>query len=280
MVIKPVLQNKVLYILFVYIFFCALLYADEPELKAQPFTRNTLNILTDQKIFLVFEEFGGTFADTEKSPSNRDDDWLCWAAASANILAWSGWYPARQFDNEDDIFTYFQKCWNDDSSGSGYRSWYWWFKGIDYKDGDDSYLEQDGAGFFPDTPFPEDAWGYERDAIYRGVGKNYLRKRPHKLADLLRDGYGVVLQIVQKKKDGSHHSHIITLWGFSYSDDNPFSGIFVTDSDDSKDTDNPDDLLYFYPLNYTNDLYYMQGYRDRSDWYILAGYGLIKKDLY
>ncbi|MBN2439975.1 MAG: IdeS/Mac family cysteine endopeptidase [Spirochaetales bacterium] len=275
--------KKIIIIIVIILFIiCGLDGIESKEMPAEMhvFTHDTMNMLDNKSVFLLFNEFGGTFHDTEKNPDNDDDDWLCWAAASANVLAWTGWGTKAYSSDADRIFTYFQECWNDNSSGSGFRSWYWWFKGIDVNNGGSSYLEKEGGGFFPEIDFPDDAWGYEKKSVYRGVGKNYLRKRPMKLADLLRDGYGVVLQIVKDSDDGDRDSHIITLWGYSYSEDNQFSGIFITDSDDSKKATNPGDWLVFYPLTYLNSKYYFNTYGDESGWYILAGYGLAKRSVF
>jgi hypothetical protein len=58
---------------------------------------------------------GGTWHDAEKSPTNEEDDLMCWAAAASNILAWTGWgYPSgTSFANEDDMFGYYQDHWTD-----------------------------------------------------------------------------------------------------------------------------------------------------------------------
>ena len=41
--------------------------------------------------YFVYDEWGGTFYDAEKSPTNTEDDLMCWAAAASNILTWTGW---------------------------------------------------------------------------------------------------------------------------------------------------------------------------------------------
>ena len=41
--------------------------------------------------YYLWDDWGGTYSDAEKSPTNTDDDLMCWAASAANLLAWTGW---------------------------------------------------------------------------------------------------------------------------------------------------------------------------------------------
>ena len=42
--------------------------------------------LTFGSTYYGYEEFGDYWHDAEKSPSNSEDDLMCWAAAASNIL--------------------------------------------------------------------------------------------------------------------------------------------------------------------------------------------------
>jgi hypothetical protein len=50
--------------------------------------------------------------DAEKS--NQGDSYMCWAAVSANMLAYTGWGNINGFQTEDDIFAYFVEHFTDD----------------------------------------------------------------------------------------------------------------------------------------------------------------------
>ena len=59
--------------------------------------------------YFVFEDWasGRSWVDAEKSPSNTEDDCLCWVAAAANILDWGGW-GVGDLDTCDEIFAHLQ----------------------------------------------------------------------------------------------------------------------------------------------------------------------------
>lgn len=63
--------------------------------------------------YFGFDDFGGSWLDAEKSPTNYDDDLLCWAASASNLLSWTGWGSAYSSD-ADIIFRYFQDHWSDE----------------------------------------------------------------------------------------------------------------------------------------------------------------------
>ena len=84
--------------------------------------------------------FGGIWHDAEKSTTNRNDDWLCWASSAANVLAWTKWGTRSGFSTEDEIFSYFTQHWTDHPAGSPREAWRWWFTGKN--------LDFDGRQFF------------------------------------------------------------------------------------------------------------------------------------
>ncbi|MDX9894516.1 MAG: hypothetical protein RBS34_03665 [Desulfofustis sp.] len=224
---------------------------------------------------------GGTWYDAEKSTGNRDDDWLCWAASAANVLAWTGWGKEAGFSDEDQIFAYLSHHWSDHPAGSPRETWRWWFSGIN-RDGDGARVIRPGGGFFPAITFPWKKWGHPLGSLFLGVGQHQLRRQPTILRDLLEHGYGVVLQIVRPLPDGSRDSHMVTLWGYRYDSTNPFMGIHVTDSDDDKKArlgQEAEDTLVYYPLSLDDDRIWWFSYRDKP-WRILAAYGLLHASRY
>ncbi|HUU42822.1 MAG TPA: proprotein convertase P-domain-containing protein, partial [Planctomycetota bacterium] len=61
--------------------------------------------------YLLTDFHGGTWSDTEKSPTNTEDDLMCWAAAASNVLEWTGWGETGGMTTSDQMFAYFQNHW-------------------------------------------------------------------------------------------------------------------------------------------------------------------------
>lgn len=230
--------------------------------------------------FRLDQTYGGRWHDAEKSANNTRDDWLCWASTAANVLAWTKWGMVDQFTDEDQIFDYFARHWTDDPSGSPREAWRWWFSGKNLAAGG-ARVVAEGGNFFPDVPFPAEKWECKKNALFCGIGQNMLKNDPLILKKLLERGYGVALQIVRPDTHGGRESHMITLWGFDADNKNPFRGMFVTDSDDSKefaDSRTAENILAYYPLELIDNIWWFT-YREQK-WRILAAYGLLARHLY
>lgn len=230
--------------------------------------------------FRIDLAYGGTWHDAEKSQNNKNDDWLCWASAAANILAWTQWGTDVGFQNEDDIFKYFTKHWDDHPAGSPREAWRWWFTGKDNDQGAAKVIEQ-GGGFWPNIEFPQEKWTSQNGDIFRGIGQNHLKRDPYILRHLLENGYGVVLQIVHPTTGDSRDSHMITLWGFRHNWWHRIQGIFITDSDDAKETSSAEqavNTMAYYPVKLKDGVWWFT-YREQQ-WRILAAYALLHKKHY
>jgi hypothetical protein len=59
--------------------------------------------------YMLFEEWGGNWSDAEKSPSNTEDDNMCWAAAASNMLEWTGWGLVARLSDADAMFWLFPR---------------------------------------------------------------------------------------------------------------------------------------------------------------------------
>jgi len=172
------------------------------------------------------------WADVEKSPENSDDDALCWAAAAANVLEWTGWGKTHGMADADQMFQHLQDHWED--GGNEVRdAWSWWFDGVDPDAGNPDVTNVDVAGggrFWPAEPFSD---FYHRDSdpvtMMRSLDA-YMHSR-----------YGVVLSILN---DGGG-DHFITAWGYEYDPAHPdnYTSVHVTDSDDDKNLVAPPDVL-------------------------------------
>jgi len=209
--------------------------------------------------YRVYEAHGGTFHDAEKSPSNTEDDLMCWAAASANVLAWTGWgWPDGEgFSTTDDIFQHYQDHWTDEGGTSAY-GWEWWFNGVNQKQGFGGWSQVDvaGGGDFWDPPYTFDnyfAMMLEPDDLAMQAIDTYLHA-----------GYGVTLGI------SGPGGHMVTVWGYDYDESDNYLGIHITDSDDDKHLESPDDALAYYDVLYDSEdeRWYLQSYAGSNNWYI------------
>lgn len=230
--------------------------------------------------FRIDLAYGGRWHDAEKSKNNKNDDWLCWASSAANVLAWTKWGVVARFETEDEIFSYFAQHWSDHPAGSPREAWRWWFTGEKQGTGGAEVLKK-GGGFWPDVDFSISKWENPAESLFRGIGQYQLKRDPYILRRLLEDGYGVVLQIVQPAAGGSRDSHMVTLWGFRYGWFNHFKGIFVTDSDDAKESNSAEQAqnkMAYYPVELRNREWWFT-YREQQ-WKILAAYALLEKSQY
>jgi hypothetical protein len=230
--------------------------------------------------FRIDLTYGGTWHDAEKSSSNKNDDWLCWAASAANVLTWSKWGVKADFETEDDIFLYFTQHWSDHPLGSPREAWRWWFTG-ENRGNSGAEVIKAGGRFWPEVAFPTSKWGSPAGSLFRGIGQNQLKRDPYIIRRLLEDGYGIVLQIVQPTIGDSRNSHMITLWGFRYNWLNNFKGILITDSDDAKKFDLAEQAhneIVYYPVELRDKSWWFS-YKGRQ-WKIVAVYALLAKSQY
>lgn len=214
--------------------------------------------------YKVYEEYGGTYHDAEKSPSiPDDDDNLCWAAAASNVLYWTGWGTpeGETFGSSDDIFGYYRDHWSN-LGGSVYYAWDWWFDGDNDMQGVSPWpqVEIAGGGFWePDYMFA-DYFDVEFDDD----------KAWDAMSSALNQGYGVTLTLIGET------NHAVTAWGYVYDDQLDLYDVYITDSDDSKDNSSPPDLLQQYDLiynasggEYANGGWYLQNYYGYDTYYIV-----------
>ncbi len=208
--------------------------------------------------YFGFDDYGGGWYDAEKSPSNTEDDFMCWAATASNVLAWTGW--GSNFGNDADaIFKYYQDHWTP-VAGSPSYAWKWWFDGSNAMSGVDGWSQVDVAGgSFWDPPY--NFFDYFHFELKDDTAMITI-------ADYLHAGYGVSLII---SYDNSVE-HAITAWGYDYDELGNYSGIWITDSDNSKsEGDNPPNILSYFDvaLDTNSNRWYLQDYYyESSDWYI------------
>ena len=197
--------------------------------------------------FYIWDDWGGTWADAEKTIGNVDDDKLCWAAASSNILEYTGWGLVGGMTTTDDIFAHFGAHFTN-KGGNPYLGYDWWWDGTNDAQGVAGWAQEDvdGGGGFYSTLNIDD---YRRWTSTDSTALSALETWMH-------DGFGTTISI------SGDMSHAITAWGFEYDTDNPnyYTGIYVTDSDDDKyNSPTYPDSLRYYDLSYTGSRWYLSG---------------------
>jgi len=215
--------------------------------------------------YMLTDVWGGAYSDTEKSPLTSDDDLMCWAAAAANVLDWTGWGhvddgTGHVLNSADEIFGYFQDHWTD-TGGMMSFAWDWWFDGVNDSQGATGWAQVDvpGGGFHPTSDF---------DSLFYRVNS-----KPDALwavETFLRAGCGVTAAIYRPKPAGGLYGHAITFWGVNYDEADPdnYLGVWISDSDDDKHLDPAPSRLRYYEVSFGADRWYLQDYDSRDTWYI------------
>ncbi len=218
--------------------------------------------------YYVNTAYGGTWSDAEKSPTNNEDDSMCWAAAASNVLAWSGWTTTGLTDT-DAIFKYYQDHWTD-QGGWGLSAWKWWFNGVNDKEGVSGWSQVDvsGGNFYNGVSLSDYFYTYS-DFQDSSTPKNTMQF----IETLLTQGYGVNIGI----DDFLGSAHAITVWGYAY-DEHGYLGLMVTDSDDGKSSDTPPDQMTYVPVESYGNYWRLKNYYSRN-WYIVDVAGLKQKPI-
>ena len=140
-------------------------------------------------------------------------------------------------------------------------------------------MDVPGGGFSPAADLGEETWKNTPGALYRGLGSKMIARKPLALKSLLDDGYGVAIQIVRPQENGRRDSHVVSLWGYTYNGDEPFRGVYITDSDDdkkSRSSRKAKNRLRHYGVVFKDGSWWFQAATDYEGWRILAAYGLAR----
>jgi hypothetical protein len=204
--------------------------------------------------YMLHENWGGSWSDAEKSRDNYEDDNLCWAAAAANTLEWTGWGQVNGMTTTDDVFAYFQDHWTDQGGHMSYGV-EWWFTGTNPSQGwsDWSQVDVPGGGFHQSENYSN---LYHQSSNTSGAMST--------IDSYLRSGYGTSIGIY------GPGGHAISVWGITYDEDNPsdYNGLYITDSDDNKYTSNAPDKLRYFEVEKNDGKWYLQNYYNSDSWYI------------
>lgn len=197
--------------------------------------------------YFIWDDWGGAFADVEKDSTNPQDENMCWTAAAANILEWTRWGEVADMTRADEMFAYYRDHFTPDF-GSAVFAWQWWFTG-DYQMQGHPYQSQvdvPGGGFWPEVDFYSNFY-------YVYADQNTMLA----LRSLLHQGWGTTIVI-----QSGLWAHQIALWGLDYdADAQTFSGIWITDSEDDMDSQDPLDELKYYGVELIGEQWYLQDYK-------------------
>ena len=159
--------------------------------------------------------------DAEKT--GKGDTLHCWAATSANMLAYTGWGNVNGFRTEDDIFAYFTSNFTDDGSNTGYGN-QWFMTGRYNAPMNWAQLTTTGSGGF----WPNESIDYGYKSVYSD-GVSGLQS----LLGYLQKGYAVGLSIGWYGSVGRDGGHAVTAWGVTYDSAGNFLSLLISDSDNN-----------------------------------------------
>lgn len=238
-------------------------YADEVRWESLP---GVSDATATGVRYTLFEHYGGSWFDNEKTGTADEDDAHCWAFATSNVLAWTGWGLVDGMLNTDDIYHYFQDHWSAGGMDPLY-AFRWWFDGQSFNPGQQgcSRVDVAGAGFYTS----ENISNY----LYQNESVGQLMSA---IDACLTNGYGVTLGISPLS---GQMGHVITVWGFNYdATSGNYLGIWVTDSDDNMHSAPPNRLRY-YQVRYDTGYgaWFLQDYYGTYDYYFSAVRALCPK---
>jgi hypothetical protein len=182
---------------------------------------------------------GGWF-DAEKDSVTVGDNNLCWAASASNILAWSGW-SASFGANEDNIFNWIEGQETKNKGGWQNYAWNFWFTGNDIGG---NFAGSSQTGFYTQADY------------YSALAQNWNNDNYtlQTAANWLQNDYGVGLAI-----DSTSFYHTVTLWGIDTDDNGNYVGVWITDSDNSKNGADPrPNMLNYYPVVNNGGYWWLQ----------------------
>ena len=162
--------------------------------------------------------------DAEKT--GYGDSSLCWAGATSNMLAYTGWGDVNGFQTADDIFAYFNT--NFTNTGGWMDRGCEWFITGKYAGTYNSaqLINADSGGFYS----VDDGNAVSSLKVANNVSK------VTGMVDQLQNGSAVALAL---SYTGLSASHAVTLWGVVYdtslspTDPNYYKALIITDSDDN-----------------------------------------------
>lgn len=199
-------------------------------------TELTASALEDRYFSLTNVDFIDAekeFTDVAEGEIASDAN-LCWAAASSNMLQFSGWGSEAGFRTEDDLFESFISAFTD-AGGSYTYGLDWFFNGYYAMQGNDGWAQLRAPG--ESGKYLSE---YPADSLYQTyeISNHIDNLRP--VLDALERDCAVGISIGNYLSSFRIGGHAITLWGYLHDTSaSPYSkeaypAIFISDSDSDK----------------------------------------------
>ena len=199
-------------------------------------TELTASALEDRYFSLTNVDFIDAekeFTDVAEGEIASDAN-LCWAAASSNMLRFSGWGSEAGFRTEDDLFESFISAFTD-AGGSYTYGLDWFFNGYYAMQGNDGWAQLRAPG--ESGKYLSE---YPADSLYQTyeISNHIDNLRP--VLDALECDCAVGISIGNYLSSFRIGGHAITLWGYLHDTSaSPYSkeaypAIFISDSDSDK----------------------------------------------
>lgn len=199
-------------------------------------TELTASALEDRYFSLTNVDFIDAekeFTDVAEGEIASDAN-LCWAAASSNMLRFSGWGSEVGFRTEDDLFESFISAFTD-AGGSYTYGLDWFFNGYYAMQGNDGWAQLRAPG--ESGKYLSE---YPADSLYQTyeISNHIDNLRP--VLDALERDCAVGISIGNYLSSFRIGGHAITLWGYLHDTSaSPYSkeaypAIFISDSDSDK----------------------------------------------
>lgn len=199
-------------------------------------TELTASALEDRYFSLTNVDFIDAekeFTDVAEGEIASDAN-LCWAAASSNMLRFSGWGSEAGFRTEDDLFESFISAFTD-AGGSYTYGLDWFFNGYYAMRGNDGWAQLRAPG--ESGKYLSE---YPADSLYQTyeISNHIDNLRP--VLDALECDCAVGISIGNYLSSFRIGGHAITLWGYLHDTSaSPYSkeaypAIFISDSDSDK----------------------------------------------
>ena len=182
------------------------------------------------------------FIDAEKTAvSNDGDNELCWAAAAANTIHYTGWdqtADADSFKTPDDLLDLFRNEF-DDAPGNTLFGFEWFFNGTYQPQSWPSWAHVrsfgSSGGYFTN---------YSSVSVSEYISTYDSHKKLNDVLDRLERGCGIGISLDWVNNNGERQGgHAITLWGYICDRDFPdsnaehYTALIVSDSDSDQLSD-------------------------------------------
>lgn len=189
--------------------------------------------------------------DAEKERGTRDDNYLCWAAASSNLVAWWQEQQDYQIEAPKDLPTIWDEYRDTFANVGGHAELglHWWLDGTYGNARLRNPMQDSGGGYYSKSLVTD--LGYNpvvRDVdlkVFKLDELQNAKEFSRTLVSYISNGYGVELTW---GFDGSSDGHSVTLWGVDYDDSKQvITNLYLSDSDHDPTTlkQVPVQLSYF-----------------------------------